>query len=55
VANTLRAVGSGFLLRNALGIEEPARMTDARSASSIPYGWRFWMRNPPRIYYALLH
>lgn len=52
-ASTLRPIGSGFLDLAARGIEDPARITLARSASSTPYGWRFWMRRPPRIYYVV--
>jgi len=44
VANTLRSMGTGFLNRIARGIDEPPRMTEARRLSSMPYGWRFWMR-----------
>lgn len=36
-AKALNPVGNGFWLRSALGIEEPARTIEARSASSTPY------------------
>jgi len=43
-ASKLKPVGKGFWLFKALGIEEPARTSDARSASSTPYGCLVWMR-----------
>jgi hypothetical protein len=35
-ANPLNTAGSGFCVLMARGIEEPARMMDARRASSMP-------------------
>jgi hypothetical protein len=35
-AITLRAVGRGFLLFKALGMEDPAKITEARRESSTP-------------------
>jgi hypothetical protein len=44
VASTLKPIGSGLPAFIALGIDDPASTTDARSANSMPYGCLFWMR-----------
>jgi hypothetical protein len=43
-ASALKPVGRGFWLFRALGMEEPARMTEARRASSTPYDCLVWIR-----------
>jgi hypothetical protein len=43
-ASRLNPAGRGFWVFKALGTEDPARMTEARRASSTPYGCLFWMR-----------
>lgn len=43
-------MGSGLPDLIARGIELPASTMEARRASSTPYGLRFWMRRPPRMY-----
>jgi len=44
-------MGSGFPDFMARGTEEPARMMEARRASSMPYGELLRRRVPPRMYY----
>jgi hypothetical protein len=43
-ASALKPAGSGFWVFKALGIDDPARMTEARRASSTPYDCFVWIR-----------
>lgn len=53
VASTLNPIGNGFCVLNARGMLEPARMMDASSASSVPYGDLLRSRSPPVMYCSL--
>ena len=54
VASALKPIGSGFPLLIARGMELPARMIEASSASSVPYVERLEMRRPPMMYWSLI-
>jgi hypothetical protein len=42
-ARALSPIGRGLAVLIALGMLLPARMIDARRASSVPYGCLFWI------------